>query len=181
MTKIQGGTVAKVITTWYLKYWYKTEWFLKKTNLLHCCSIHCSLCQPKWHFLVPSCTFWYFLELSGTFLVEVYFELAKKCHPEWYFLVKVAIAVLTSNSNAIIWILAMTTSIEISIVEQAPVYVKGVIHKPRGQKFGYFWHLLPILWLLLLNEAYLIKWSFGWVNPTPITVRPRGLWMSPMD
>ena len=34
----------------------------------------------------------------------------------------------------------------------------GVIHKPRGQNFGYF---LPPSWSLLLNKAYVIKWSFG--------------------
>ena len=36
----------------------------------------------------------------------------------------------------------------------------GVIHKPRGQIFGYF-DPLPPSWSLLLNKAYVIKWSFG--------------------
>ena len=34
----------------------------------------------------------------------------------------------------------------------------GVMHKPRGQIFGYFW---PPSWSLLLNKAYIIKWSSG--------------------
>ena len=36
-----------------------------------------------------------------------------------------------------------------------------VIHKPRSQNFGYFWPPLPPSWSLLLNKAYVIKWSFG--------------------
>ena len=36
---------------------------------------------------------------------------------------------------------------------------QGVIHKPRGQNFGYSDHPHPS-WSLLLNKSY-VKWSFG--------------------
>ena len=39
-------------------------------------------------------------------------------------------------------------------------HVQGVIHKPRGQIFGIFVPPPPS-WSLLLNKAYVIKWSFG--------------------
>ena len=41
----------------------------------------------------------------------------------------------------------------------------GVIHKPRGQNFGYC-DPPPPSWSLLLNKAYVIKWSFG-LPPSP--------------
>ena len=40
----------------------------------------------------------------------------------------------------------------------------GVIHKPRGQIFGYF-DPPPASWSLLLNKAYVTKWSFGYPPP----------------
>ena len=43
-------------------------------------------------------------------------------------------------------------------------FVAWVIHKPRGQILGIFdgWpRPLPPSWSLLLNKAYVIKWSFG--------------------
>ena len=52
----------------------------------------------------------------------------------------------------------------------------GVIHKPRGQIFGYFDPTPPPSWSLLLNKARVLKWSFGY--PFPLNC-PRGLWMSP--
>ena len=55
------------------------------------------------------------------------------------------------------------------------VFTLGVIHKPRGQIFGYFWPPPPPSWSLLLNMAYIIKWSFGY--PLPLNW-PRGLWMT---
>ena len=54
----------------------------------------------------------------------------------------------------------------------------GVIHKPRGQIFGYFWPPPPS-WSFLLNKAYDIKWSFGYLmaNPTsPSTVNVVYVW-----
>ena len=48
----------------------------------------------------------------------------------------------------------------------------GVIHKPRGQIFAYFWPPPP-LWTLLLYMAYFIKWSFAYLSfrwPTSIRI-----------
>ena len=38
--------------------------------------------------------------------------------------------------------------------------IKGVIHKPCGQKFGVF-EPPPPLWTILLNKAYVVIWTFG--------------------
>ena len=43
----------------------------------------------------------------------------------------------------------------------------GVIHKPRGQIFGYFW---PPSWPLLLNKAYVRNKMVIWLTPSPSTV-----------
>ena len=51
-----------------------------------------------------------------------------------------------------------------------------VIHKPRGQIFGHFWPPPP-LWSILLNKAYVIKWTFG--SPLPLTVHVVYGWRLP--
>ena len=49
-------------------------------------------------------------------------------------------------------------------VENLPKIAPGVIHKPHGQNFEYF-DPPPPSWSLLLNKAYVIKWSFGYPPP----------------
>ena len=51
----------------------------------------------------------------------------------------------------------------------------GVIHKSRGQIFGYFWHPLSPSKSFILKKVHAIKWSFGNLPH----IWPRGLWMSP--
>ena len=58
-----------------------------------------------------------------------------------------------------------------------PTFSYVVIHKPCGQNFGHLWPPPPS-WSLVLNKAYVIKWSFGW-PPSPLNF-PCGIWMSPI-
>ena len=50
---------------------------------------------------------------------------------------------------------------------------KGVIHKPRGQNFGYFWPPFP-----LCGHFYLCCKMVIWLTPFPLNCL-RGLWMTP--
>ena len=47
----------------------------------------------------------------------------------------------------------------------------GVIHKQRGQFFGYFDHT-PFLWTILLNMAYVEIWIFGYPPPRVYSTPP---------
>ena len=54
------------------------------------------------------------------------------------------------------------STIQLTGVQYIEVRGMGVIHKPRSQNFGYFDPGSPSpSWSLLLNKAYVIKWSFG--------------------
>ena len=69
--------------------------------------------------------------------------------------------------ECIIWYVSLLAIHLVEWLGNFDFYI-GVIHKPRGQDFGYFWPP-PFSWSLLLNKAYVMKWSYDW-PPSPLTV-----------